>query len=316
MRLGSPGARHRGGRRARRCRPFRIWLHLTGVAARRALVRLLNSNDITFAASIAYYALLSFFPFLLLVISTLGTITASVDERLAILGFVVKYFPTQFEFVTTQLDAFQQLRVKVGVAGLLALTWASLGFFGSLSAAVNNAWRVEQRRSFLKHRLVEFLMLLSAGAVLVIGVILWGAIQVAESSWFVVWLMRFPGLTALTGWGAHYATILLFIVAVGLLFYFIPNTAVRFRDVWVGAVITGLLWRGALFGFSWYLGSSMPRLTMIHGSITAVISFLVWVYVSAVILMYGVEFTASYARLRRHRIGRRRMQKLEGRMSE
>ncbi len=291
-------------------------MRLTGVAAWRALVQLLNSHDFTFAASIAYYALLSFFPFLLLVISILGAVTASETERLAIFGFVLKYFPTQFQFVTEQLDAFQQLRVKVGVAGLLALAWASLGFFGSLSSAVNNAWRVEQQRSFLKHRLVAFLMLLSAGGVLVIGVTLWSAIQVAESSWFVVWLLRFPGLTAFTGWGVHYATILLFIIAVGLLFYFIPNTTVRFRDVWVGAVITGLLWRGALFGFSWYLGSSSTRLTMIHGSIAAVISFLVWVYVSAVILMYGVEFTAAYGRLRRHRIGRRTAQKLEGTKAE
>ncbi len=294
----------RRGRPPRWWRRFRAELHVTGVAAWRALVQLLDSNDFTFAASIAYYALLSFFPFLLLVISLLGSLTAAEDARLTVFAFVLKYFPTQFDFVTTQLDAFRQLRLKVGVAGLLALVWASLGFFGSLSSAVNHAWRVERQRSFLKHRLVAFLMLLSAGGVLVVGVVLWSAVQVAEASWFGIWLSRFPALTALTGWGIRYATIILFIVAIGLLFYFIPNTEVRFRDVWIGAIATGLLWRGALFGFGWYLGGTSTRLTMIHGSIAAVISFLVWVYISAVILMYGVEFTASYGRLRRHRFGR------------
>ena len=86
----------------------------------------------------------------------------------------------------------------------------------------------------------------------------------------------------------------------GLVFYFIPNAKTRFRDVWVGAILTGILWRVAFDGFSWYI-SRNTRLTLIHGSIAAVVVFLLWIYVSAVILMYGVEFTATYARLRRRR---------------
>ena len=79
-----------------------------------------------------------------------------------------------------------------------------------------------------------------------------------------------------------------------------PNAKVRFRDVWVGAVLTGLLWRGALGGFSLYL-RDMSRFTSIHGSIAGAVVFLLWVYVSAVILLYGAEVTAAYARLRRRR---------------
>jgi membrane protein len=94
-------------------------------------------------------------------------------------------------------------------------------------------------------------------------------------------------------------TTLIFIFVVGLVFYFVPNAKVRFRDVWVGAVLTGLLWRGALAGFSYYV-RDLSRFS-VHGSIAAVVVFLLWVYVSAVILLYGVEVTAAYARLRRHR---------------
>ena len=73
----------------------------------------------------------------------------------------------------------------------------------------------------------------------------------------------------------------------------------RFRDVWTGALISGVLWRLALEGFSWYV-RDLSRFS-VHGSIAAVVVFLLWVYVSAVILLYGVEVTAAYARLRRHR---------------
>src|SRR5204862_73174 len=75
---------------------------------------------------------------------------------------------------------------------------------------------------------------------------------------------------------------------------------VRFRDVWIGALVTGLIWKGVLAGFSWYM-HDMSRFTRVNGSIAAVVVFLAWVYAQAVILLYGVEFTAAYARLRRGR---------------
>ena len=74
--------------------PARILLRLraeltfSGLAAWRGLVRLVNGNDLTHAASIAYYALLSLFPFLLLSISLLGSVTADEADRSAVLGFV------------------------------------------------------------------------------------------------------------------------------------------------------------------------------------------------------------------------------------
>jgi membrane protein len=286
--------------------PARILLRLraelafSGLAAWRGLVRLVNSNDLTHAAAIAYYALLSLFPFLLLVISMFGSITADEGDRLAVLSFVFRYFPTQFDFVNTQLDAFRQTRVQVGVAGALALIWASLGVFGAVTSAVNDAWGVEKQRSFLKHRMVSFLMLVAGGGVMIVGLLLVGAVEVAQASWFGVMLTRFRWLQALQTLTFTYSATIVLILAVGLVYYFIPNAKTRFRDVWVGAVLTGLLWRVAFGGFSWYIGRS-GSLTFIHGSIAAVVVFLLWIYVSSVILMYGVEFTAAYARLRRRR---------------
>jgi len=263
-------------------------------------VDLLNTNDLTYAASIAYYALLSLFPFLLLIISILGAITAGDAQRIAVLSFVFEYFPTRLDFVSDQLDALQQSRFSVGVAGGLALAWASLGVFGAVTSAVNAAWGVEKQRSFLKHRLVSFLMLVSAGGVLMLALLLMSTAQVARASWFGMVLARYTWLTAVFTWVTPYLGLILLIVGVGLVFYFIPNAKTRLRDVWVGAILTGLLWRGAFFGFAWYIARNQ-QLTIVHGSIATVVVFLLWIYVSAVILMFGVEFTASYARLRRHR---------------
>jgi membrane protein len=281
-------------------RRVRAELRFTGLAAWRALVQLVNGNDLTHAAAIAYYALLSLFPFVLLVFSMLGSIAASPEDRLAVLTFVFRYFPTQLDFVSDQLEKFSRTRVPVGLVGSLGLIWASLGVFGAVTSAVNEAWGVERQRSFLKHRMVSFLMLVAAGGVMMLALVAISAIQVAQASWFGVMLSRFTWLAALETLTFRYLATILLVLGVGLVFYFIPNARTRFRDVWVGAILTGVLWRGAFDGFAWYL--SLNRgLADLHGSIAAVVVFLLWVYVSSIILMYGVEFTAAYARLRRRR---------------
>ena len=281
-------------------RRVRAELRLSGLAAWRGIVELINSNDLTHAASIAYYALLSLFPFLLLVISMLGAVTADDADRVSVLSFVFRYFPTQLDFVTGQLDALRAARLQLGVAGSLALIWGSLGVFGAVTSAVNEAWGVEKQRSFWKHRLVSFLMLVAAGGVMMLALLLVSLIQMAQATWFGAMLASYTWLTTLQTYAVRNLATGLLVIGLGLVFYFIPNAKTRFRDVWVGAVLTGLLWRLAFQGFAWYIRVN-AGLKMIHGSVAAVIVFLLWVYVSSIILMYGVEFTAAYARLRRRR---------------
>ncbi len=282
---------------ARRAREL---ARLTGLSAWRGFLAFYNSDNLTYAASIAYYGLLSLFPLLLLALALLGQVTADADNRNAVFAFVLRYFPTQFDFITAQLDAFRSTRLQLGASGTIALVWGALGFFGAISTAVNYAWGVEKQRSFWKHKLFSFLMLLVAGLILLLTLLLLSASQVVRAPWFEEILLRFPGLAILRSFAIHYATTLLFIFVVALIYYFVPNAKVRFRDVWIGALVTGLLWKAALEAFSWYL-RDMTRLARVNGSIAAVIAFLIWVYVQAVILLYGVEFTAAYARLLRGR---------------
>ena len=281
-------------------RRVREVLLLTGLSAWRGFLGFYSSDDLTYAASISYYALLSLFPFFMLALAILGGATADDAKRNAVVLFVLRYFPAQFEFITRQLDSFRTSQLSVGVAGTLALVWGALGVFGAVTTAVNYAWGVEKQRSFWKHKLFSFLMLTVAGLMFVVALLLISASRVVGATWFAGVLANFPGLAVLRSLTIQNATTLLFILVVGLIYYFVPNAKVRFRDVWIGALVTGLLWKGALEGFSWYI-RDMTRFTRVNGSIAAVVVFLVWVYIQAVILLYGVEFTAAYARLRRGR---------------
>jgi membrane protein len=271
---------------------------LVGRAAYGGVVCMYHSDNLTYASSIAYYGLMSLFPAMLLLLAFLGHATQSEDERNAILTFVLKYFPNQLDFIARQLDAFRQSSRALGIGSVLLLTWAAMGFFSALTTAINYAWGVKQF-SYLKNKLVSFLMMVAAGVLMFAALLLLSAKGIVGASWFAQVLQNAPGLHFLTSLLVEWATMLILILVVGLLFYFVPNAKVRFKDVWPGAIFTGVLWRLGLLGFSFYI-RDLSRFTKIHGSISAAVVFLLWVYISAVILLYGVQFTVCYARERRH----------------
>jgi membrane protein len=277
----------------------RAEVRLTALAIWRGGIGIYNSDDLTFAASIAYYSLLSLFPFLLLAFSIIASVTNNEADRTAVTDFVLRYFPRQLNFVTDQLIAMQESPLKLGIAGSLLMIWAAMGVFGAVTSAINHAWGVEKQPSYLKHKLISFLMLIAAGLLLLLALTLITATSVVGAGWFSGVLARAPALDVLRSVAVRWAPTVTFIFVVGLIFYFVPNARVRFKDVWVGAVLTGLLWRAALYGFSFYV-RDLSRFS-VHGYIAGVVVFLIWVYTSAVILLYGAEVTAAYARLRRHR---------------
>jgi membrane protein len=288
-------SRRKGGdRRASSPKPAGP-VRLIGLAAWRGVGELYNSEGLTHAASIAYYTLLSMFPLMLLGVFILGEMTSDAGDRDAVVRFVFRYFPQQFGFISGQIEAFNTQPVRFGFWGMVALVWGALGVFNAITSAVNHAWAVEKRRSFLMHRLIGFLMMVSAGLILMIGLVIASLVRLAETRLGEA-MMRSPWLDNLSGVFASYLATILLIGCVALIMYFIPNTKVRFRDVWPGAILVGVLWRIALRAFSWY-AADLATWNVVHGSIAAVVVFLLWIYVSAVILIYGVEMTASYARL-------------------
>ena len=264
-------------------------------AAGRGFMEFYNSDDLTFAASIAYYALLSLFPFSLLVLAGLNMVT--VGERGAtLLHVLAAAMPANLDFLK-QIEDFGPQALQLGVMGTLVTLWASMGVFGALTSAVNHAWGVEQPPGFFRHKLIAFGMLLASGILMVIALLLISAAQVSDTGWFGSMAVRWPWVAEARGFLVQNAATPIFMLVVGLIYYYAPNAKVRLRDVWVGAFLAAVLWRGAFALLSWYL-RDLSRFSM-HGSVSTVIAFLAWVYVSAVILLYGAEVSAAYARLRK-----------------
>ena len=291
-------------RLAQACNRFVRGCSLAWRATGRGFVEFYNSSNLTFAASIAYYTLLSIFPFLLLVLSITSRIAVGQNgtNGQTLLHIIVRALPSNFEFLTNQVQDLAAAPINLSVAGTIVALWGSMGMFGAITSAINHAWRVERNYGFFKHKLIAFLMLIAAGIIMVLALILMSAAQVIQAHWFEGVLARFPELLRLQGFAYRNAPTPLFILVVGLIYYFIPNAQVRLRDVWFGAIFAGLLWRLTFAGFAWYV-HDISRFS-VHGSVSAVVVFLIWVYLSAVILLYGAGVTASVARLR-HRLPER-----------
>ena len=192
-----------------------------------------------------------------------------------------------------------RIPIRLGVGGAILLVWGALGVFGAISTAVNHAWGVEKTRSFWSHRLFSFLMLLTAGLMLMVGLLGATAAQIIGARWFAGVSENYPALQRHAGLhDPQRACSCCRRSCSGLIYYFVPNVKVLVKDVWLGGLITGLLWDAGFKGFAWFVRDA-SQFSRIHGSIATVIVFLIWIYFSAVILLWGVEFTASYSKMRR-----------------
>ena len=177
----------------------------------------------------------------------------------------------------------------------MIIAWAALGVFRVISHAVNHAWDLPDKPGVLRHQLAAFTMMVASGLFLGVALVWVSLVEMVGSSWFARILELAPALDVTGVFASRLPATAVVIVVVALIHYFVPAVKVRLRDVWMGAFVTGILWHLALFGFSWYL-AELANLS-IHGSLATVITFLIWVYVSAVIFLFGVEFSAAWARL-------------------
>ena len=262
-----------------------------------------KDNGFTMAAAIAYYALFSFFPVVLLMITVSSFFFSSATAQKEVIAWTERYIPASGDLVRANIGQILRVRGTVSIVALLGLLWSASGVFTALDRAVNRAWDVTELRPFWRQKLLALGMIVGAGGLLLFSI-------VSTTFFSVIRRLRLP----LTGWQLFgnwlvfpnlLSTLLpvTFTVLIFLLLYKIqPNTTVRWSDVWLGALLTGLGWELAKYLFTWYL-TNFASYNLVYGSVALIIAFLAWSYYTAVIFILGAEFTAELAKTRRARRG-------------
>lgn len=255
----------------------------------------------TMARSLAYYALFSTFPLLLVLISLGSSVVASQEAQSSILDFIDRYLPVASDLVQTNIKQVLRIRGTVGILALLSLFWSASGVFRAMFRAVNRAWDNPKPGSFWRRGLYSLAMLLAIGLVF-LATTFYSTTLSFVRGWQVPILGWQPfsdaGHGRLWGWLSALVPALVSIVVFCLIYRTMPRAQVTLRDIWPGGFLAGLSWEAGKQLFTWYL-SNFARYSLVYGSVGAIIAFLLWSYLSAIILLVGAEFTAQYSRWRR-----------------
>ena len=273
---------------------------------RRAWVAAYENNCFGVAKGAAYSSLLSIFPVLTTLTAVLVQANAvAVSNVISRLVFELAPPGTEL-LLENYLSVHGKRPLELLVTAILLSIWAASGAFMSLMEGFQAAYRIPAGRSFLKQRAIAAALVLCAAAPLVGGstLILFGS---RTEGVILRWLGFTPEAAELKGWVVLLSRAIRYILAFGsivlsaaLLYRIGPNRPIRFRAVWPGAFIATLLWGTATLGFGWYV-RNIANYNLLYGSIGAVIALLVWMYVLAVIALFGCEFNVAVEYLNRVR---------------
>ena len=246
------------------------------------------------AAALAYYTLFSLFPLSLLVISIAGFVVGPSIDKEELAAKIAAVIPISTDFLVETMQGVVEARAITGIVSLVGIVWASTAALATLRKGINTAWGIPVSRPFLRERLLEFGLTLGAGLLLVallfvtptIGLFL----EIAE---YVI--PKAQASVATWNMIAQVMNSAISFISFVVLYRFVPNTELRLRDIWRGALIASTVFEAVKWGFVFYI-RSYSVYNVIYGSIGAMMALMAWVYLSAVIILFGALITSRFAR--------------------
>jgi membrane protein len=270
--------------------------------AAKSSVREFREDNLTdWAAALTYYAVLSIFPALVVLVALVGLLGQYPETTNSILDIIDKLGPS------STVDTFRGpiegvVKSKGGAGallgfGLVGALWSASGYIGAFTRASNAIYEVEESRSFWKLRPLQLLITVIAVvvvALLAIALVLTGDLARAVGDEIGL------GNTAVSAWSVLKWPVLL-IVAMTIisgLYYIAPNVRQRgFRWITPGGVIAVVLWILVSAGFAIYV-SHFGSYNKTYGSLGAVIVFLIWLWITNIAILFGAEFNSELERSR------------------
>lgn len=256
-----------------------------------------GDNASRLGAAIAYYAVFSMAPLLVIVIGVAGLLFGREAVQGQLVGQIQGLVGQQgAELIETMLASASDTSTGMLATGLgtVMLLLGASGVFLELKGAMNTIWQVEPKPNqgimgVLRERVLLFALVLAIGFLLIVSLVISAGLT-ALTAFFEPYL-PLPGL-ALHGINIVVSLGML-AVLFALIFKVMPDAEIAWRDVWLGGFVTALLFTIGKFAIGFYLGQSAPASS--YGAAGALVVILLWVYYSAQILFFGAEFTKAHA---------------------
>jgi membrane protein len=262
-----------------------------------ALVAWWDDNVPRLGASLAYYTLFAIAPILVVAVAIAGLVFGEEAVRGQLVGQIDHLVGREGARAVQALLAGASQRksgVLATVLGSVTFVVAATGAFLELQAALNTIWRVKPKpgvnlKAFLLDRVRSFGLVVAIGFLLMVSLAVSTALA-ALSGWLGRWA---PGVPRL--WIAVNVLVSLGVITVlfAMLYRFLPDVHLRWRDVWAGAFTTAVLFTVGKQLIGLYLGQSTVASS--YGAAGSVVVLLLWVYYASQIVLLGAEFTRAYA---------------------
>ena len=254
------------------------------------------------AAALSYYTIFALPPLLVLLITIAGAVWEPADVQGRVEAQIGSLLGREGAAGIREMLANQN---RPGAGGILptllsvgALLFGATGAFIQLQSALNTAWDVKPDpaqggfRNFVTKRLLSLGMILGVGFLVLVSLALSALLSAAGSS-----VERFLP-EAMSGVLLEVINMIVSFAVVTLLFAAIfkvlPDAVIQWRYVWIGAVVTALLFVVGKFAIGFYIGQSDPGSA--YGAAGSLAVILVWIYYASIIVLLGAEFTQVYAR--------------------
>lgn len=258
------------------------------------------------SAALAYYTVFSIAPMLLIIVAVVGFVWGAQPNAVQgeVLAQVESFIGAEGAgMVQTMLERTSQPSsgILATVIGIAMLLFGATTAFAQLQTALNMMWEVEPKpgqgmKGFVRTRVLSFGMILLMGGLLLVSLAISTALAAVDDA-LLGWVPGSKGLLYLLDVAISLGALG---VLFAILFRYLPDVTIAWRDVWIGAAITALLFLIGRYGLGWYLGRGTA--TSAYGAAGSLVVLLLWVYYSSLILFFGAEFTQVYARRHGSRI--------------
>jgi membrane protein len=252
----------------------------------------------SFAAGIAYYALLSIFPLAVFAVTLAGYVLRNdPDAQQRMINALLENLPLSGTEGRADLEkalaAVTSGRAGLGLLGLVGAAYSASSLFGAVRTALNTVFKVEKERPLLQGKLLDLGMVFGLGLLLLLSLALTATITIARKfseEWFGdLYVLADVLLTVAYFVGPPIVSALIFMV----LYKVVPHAEVGWKQAIPGAALAAIVFEVLKVGFAQYV-SQFGNYDAVYGTLGFVIVFMFFAYISAQIVIFGAEFTRSY----------------------
>lgn len=248
-------------------------------------------------AALSYYTVFSMAPLLIIAIAIAAVVFDQQTAQQQLLDQIGGLIGDEgAHAIEAMLENAQKPKqgALASILSVVTLVLGATGVFSELESDLNRIWKVQGPETqgiwhLLRVRLLSLGMVLAIGFLLLVSLI----ISAGLAAWGKYWSGLFFGIEALLHAANFVVSLLVITVLFALMYKILPSVKIAWRHVWLGAVVTALLFAIGKFLIGLYIGKS--SIASSYGAAGALVVLLVWVYFSAQIFLLGAEFTRAYA---------------------